>query len=245
MTTTIKAVFIGDSHGMIMQSAAAAAGIRFEYPITAASAMFGGATLTLDDSGQAKFEIAQTRLDPARVAAEKATHRLHKAASIENRFRTAFGTGLPFYSNIGMTARNFVLGIVSAAKANGEDASNMSGKVMRLAATEYFTPFANMYETMTSQASKVVAVFGPTRFEESNRRLWMAYDDVASLMLQERGVEVLDLRQTLGDSDLLLRPEYHGDPDDGVHGGDHWGLTVVRAIEAHLATSNGDQPVEA
>lgn len=241
MTTMIEAVFVGDSHGMIMQSAAAEDGLRFRHPITAASAMFAGSTLTLDDQDQAVFQIDPGRTDAARIAPEKAAHRLHKGKAIEQLFRKGFATGLPLYSNIGMTARTFVLRIATAAKANGEDPSAMSAKLARMAASEFFQPYADIYATMARQAPKVVAVYGPTRFDEATRNLWLAYDDAVRRMLEERGVEVLDLRAQLGDDQLLLRPEFHGDPDDGVHGGKHWGATVVRAIADHVATAGADR----
>lgn len=241
MPTVIRAVFVGDSHGIIMRSAAENAGITFEHSITSASAMFLGSTLTLQDDNHLRFAIAEFRLDTSRVAPETVAHRLHKASFIEQQFQSAFDTGLPVYSNIGMTARNFVLGIATAAKANGEDVSTISAKMLRIAAREHFEPYAAMYETMVQKAPRVIAVFGPTRFNEDTKALWMGYDDVAISMLKERGVEVLDLRQAMGDDHMLLRSKFYGDPDDGVHGGDAWGLAVVHAIQEHLEKSASEQ----
>ncbi|WP_146612622.1 hypothetical protein [Paracoccus sediminilitoris] len=242
MTTEIDAIFVGDSHGMIMQSAAAAHGIKFKYPVTAASATFGGATMRKSENGGVVFEIAASRLDPDRVKPEKISHRLQKANSIRQKLSVAFKTGLPIYSNIGMTARNFVLGIVTAAKANGEDPSLLSKKMMRLAAEEYFQQFVSQYDTMKASSPRVTAVFGPTRFEHSSRALWMSYDDTAARMLRERNIDILDLRGDFGNEDLLLREEFYGQPDDGVHGNDHWGLMTVRKIAEHCQRASSDSP---
>lgn len=161
MVAMIEAVFVGG----IIQSMAAQ-GLTFRHPMTAASATFGGSRLLSDAEGRISSEISQTWTDTSRVTPEKAVHRLHKALMIERRFQSALETGLPVRSNIWMAARNSVMVALTAARANGKDATTMSGKLLLMAAAEYFEQYAAPYRTMVSRAPKVVAVFGPFRRDD-------------------------------------------------------------------------------
>lgn len=237
MTTVIEAAFVGDSHGAIVEQAGRDAGIVFRAPITAASAMFLGSSFVSDEKGGIAFRIDQARLDDARVDPQRAKHRLHKSQLLSSRFQSAFSAGLPAYSNIGMTARNFVLGLAAAAKANRQDAGDISGKIARLAAQDYFRGYRDFYAMMLTAVPTVTCVFGPTRFPAALSRIWMAYDDVVVDTMQTLGIEIIDLRAELGDETLQLRPEFGKEPvDDGVHGNALWGRAVVNGIAAHAAS---------
>jgi len=233
MPKIIDAVFVGDSHGIIMQTAAETADIRFSHPITAASAMFAGSSLSTDDTGKVEFQIDQLRLTRQEIDEKKAKHRQTKAKKITNSFRAAFDSGLPVYANIGMTARTFVSGVAHAAKANKEDISLISKKLARLSAKSFFTEYAAFYKELRERSPSVTVVFGPTRFVEQNKTLWLAYDEMVVKTMEELDIEVLDLRAELGDENMLLRSEYYKEPDDQVHGNDVWGLAVIDKIIAH------------
>jgi hypothetical protein len=239
MKTVIEAVFVGDSHGTAIQVAGERNDIVFQCPITAASAMYAGSKLVDDGVGNIIFEVQPYRLDEARIGVERVKHRAHKASQLGTRFRQAFDSQLPVYSTIGMTARNFVLGIVSAAAANGQDAANISTKIAKAAAEDFFSSHKEFYEFIVARAPKVVAFYGPTRFEANMRHIWMAYDNVVRDTLTGLGVELIDLRAEFGDEQLQLRPEFGREPiDDGVHGNDAWGLRILEVIQQHMAETS-------
>lgn len=239
MKTVIEAAFVGDSHGTTVQVAGERNDIVFRYPITAASAMYVGSSLIDDAQGNITFQLQPFRLNEERNGVDRAKHRAHKASQLGNRFKKAFDSSLPIYSNIGMTARNFVLGTMSAARANGQDAATMSTKIAKASAADFFHGYADLYRFMLARSPRVTAFYGPTRFDPETKHIWMAYDEVVRQTLTGLGVEVIDLRAQFGDEQLQLRPEFGKEPeDDGVHANDAWGLQILDAIQNHLANNS-------
>ncbi|RJE81721.1 hypothetical protein [Paracoccus sp. JM45] len=247
MKTVIDAAFVGDSHGTTIQVAGERNEIVFQCPITAASAMYVGSTLADDGEGNITFEMQPFRLDEERNGVARAKHRAHKASQLGTAFKKAFNSNLPVYSNIGMTARNFVLGIVSAANANGQDPANISTKIARAAAEDFFSGYAEFYKFMQARAPRVTAFYGPTRFDPALRHIWMAYDDVVRDTLKGLGVALIDLRAEFGDEQLQLQPQFGREPfDDGVHANDAWGLRILEVIQQDIAEKSAEtEPQEA
>jgi len=233
MPTVIKAAFVGDSHGMIVQSAAAENGITFQAPITAASAIFAQAKFVREEGDTAAdFQMAADRVDLERHSAAKVKHRINKAKAMTAAFQAVFEDPLPVFMNIGTSARPFALKMAAASKN-----APMSRKLMKIAAQEYFADFRAQYAQIVTHCPEVICFYSPTRFTAETRDIWLAYDDMVAAEMGDLGVEMLDLRAELGDDDLLLREEFYPTPeDDGVHAGHAWGMAVTEAIQRRLKT---------
>ena len=239
MPTQINAAFVGDSHGMIIQAAAADAGITFKHPITAASAMFAESRFAPDDAGKPTFQPAAGRIDPEVHAANKIAQRLKKAHTLTGAFQSLFANPVHVFANIGTTARTLVQRIVTSQKSNGQTGQAMSIKLAKRAAKEFFQDFRQQYAEIALHCPEVIFFYGPTRFTPETRDLWLAYDEAIAAEIAEIAVDMLDLRSTLGDDDLLLLPEYYPEPDDDVHANAKWGMDVMTAIQAHKSLQTG------
>lgn len=237
MRTEIDAAFIGDSHGMIVQSAADQNGIFFRLPITAASATFAHARFVENTNDQPEFIVDPERLDPERHPATKIKHREHKASLMAKSFRDLFDAPLPVFANLGTTARPFVQRFTRLQQDSGQPAYSFSRKLVKRAAQEFFTDFRAQYAEIAKYCPDITCFYGPTRFTPETRDLWLTYDDAISTELKSLGIKMMDLRGDLGDETLMLRPEYHAEnPEDPVHANAAWGMAVIDAIQRNLAT---------
>ena len=234
MPTVIDAALIGDSHCRAIEAAAEAQGVTFRHTITGASPLFLHAAFTTAEDGDLAFSPAPSHFDPATQPEKAITNKRAKTRKLTQGFRALFAEPVPVFITIGTGAHAFVSRITTAQDSARLTDPFVSSRLARKAASEFFADYRALYQVIAQACPQVACLYAPTRFTDRTRDLWLTYDDNLEHEMLELGVEILDMRRTLGDDTLHLRPEYHVDnPDDQVHANPAWGAAVLDAIRAH------------
>lgn len=106
----------------------------------------------------------------------------------------------------------------------------MSGKLLRVAAEDFAQHYIGFHRELLKHVPKVVYVVGPSRFPETQARMWLAYDDAVAKAVAALGAEVVDVRAETSDENLRMRPEFEF--DDQLHGNARWaGLVMDKVME--------------
>lgn len=234
MPTVIEAALIGDSHCRAIEAAAVAQDVTFRHTITGASPLFLHAAFTTGDDDQLAFTPAPSHFDPATQPEKTITNKIAKTRKLTQGFRALFANPVPVFITIGTGAHAFASRIVTAQDSARLTDPFVSRGLARRAAGEFFTNYRALYQVIADHCPQIACLYAPTRFTDRTRDLWLAYDDNLASEMADIGIEMLDLRSSLGDDSLHLRPEYRVDnPDDQVHANPVWGAAVLDAIRAH------------